>query len=108
MPEMKKYPRIKEAVQSFWSAHPCSGLRFDTIDEIIEYRKQKDPIVRVFLDDLAFSSSDYVLDIGCGQGPDITVMRKRFPSAFGGDLSMGALKSAIRLNPELRGKIMQF
>ncbi len=108
MTPIEKYAPTKKAVQGFWSEHPCSGLGFNTIEELIEYRKRKDPIIRVFLDDLAFSSDDCILDIGCGQGADVTVMHRRFPSTFGGDLSMGALKSAIRLNSALTSKIMQF
>jgi len=104
----EKYPQTKEAVQAFWSEHPCSGLRFNTITQLIEYRKRKDPVIRVFLDDLAYNKDARILDIGCGQGPDITDMRKRFPYTFGGDLAAGSLKRALQLNPDLTGKIMQF
>ena len=108
MRNMEKYPWTREAAQSFWSQHPCSGLRFSSMNELIEYRKRKDPIIQVFLNDLAYSIDDYVLDIGCGQGADMTDMRRHFPQTFGGDLSMGALKNALCLNPELAGGIMQF
>jgi SAM-dependent methyltransferase len=95
-------------VQKFWSSHPCSGLSFETIDQIIEYRKRKDPVIKIFLEGLAQSKDAYILDIGCGQGPDLTQMTRKYPNAFGGDLSIGALKSALKLNPKLVSRAVQF
>ncbi|MBI4177968.1 class I SAM-dependent methyltransferase [bacterium] len=98
----------KKDVESFWSAHPCSGSKFRTIEELQDYRYRKDPVIRVFTSGLAKSPADRVLDIGCGQGADISDTLKKYSGTFGGDLSFVSLKNALSYNPSLKGRIVRF
>ncbi len=80
---------MENEVQKFWDANPCGG-EWDSIDKLIEWRNITEPHIWNTLK--KFNVKGKILDVGCGQGIELTQNLRNGNDVIGLDFSKESLK----------------
>lgn len=83
-----------ESTRKFWNEHPCDG-DFDTNEQRLKYRFLKDYYIPSIIEKNIPSGGE-VLEIGCGQGADMSLLAKKADRVTGVDLTPEGVARAAK------------
>ncbi|MEK6961391.1 MAG: class I SAM-dependent methyltransferase [Nanoarchaeota archaeon] len=91
-----------ESTRKFWNEHPCDG-DFDTNEQRLQYRFIKDYYIPSIIEDHIPPGGE-VLEIGCGQGADMSLLAKKADRVTGVDLTPEGVARAAKFLDEVGAK----
>lgn len=88
-----------ESTRKFWNEHPCDG-DFDTNEQRLKYRFLKDYYIPLIIEHHIPSGGE-ALEIGCGQGADLSLLAKKADRVTGVDLTPEGVVRAAKFLEEV-------
>ncbi len=85
----------KRKVQIFWDKNPCEG-RWSDLEKLKEFRYSKAPYLKELIDN-NIKKGSRVLEVGCGQGVDLSLISGITNLAYAIDLSPHSVRLAKRV-----------